>query len=72
MTQKRTRYGLVERPPVTDDDDKTLDQWQGQIDSALDVAKKAEERETALKSTSTVDRERFPEPRTVPNHGGNR
>jgi hypothetical protein len=60
VTTKKTKYGPVERPPMSDDDDRVLDQWQEQIDSALNVAKAAMEREQALNTTTTTDPNRFP------------
>jgi hypothetical protein len=60
VTTKKTKYGPVERPAVSDDDDRVLDQWQEQIDSALNVAKAAMEREQTLNTTTTTDPNRFP------------
>ena len=59
MSAKKTKYGTVERPP-TMKNDTALDEWQEAIDSALTVAKKAQEREAALRSVTTTDTNRFP------------
>ena len=59
MKVKKLKWGLVEIPATNDHDDRQLDQWHEQIDSALAVAKVAEERENTLNAVAP-DASRFP------------
>ena len=59
MNVKKLKWGVVERPTLDDADDRQLDQWNQQIDSALAVAKATEERENILNAV-TPDASRFP------------
>jgi hypothetical protein len=58
MTHKQTKYGPVPKPPDLSALDDLLDDLQGFIDEALEVAEKAAARERAL-SQSTTSSDRF-------------
>lgn len=60
MTHKRTKHGNAKRPPSLAASDAGIDEWNGAIASALDLARRAEQRERNLTAATATDSRRFP------------
>jgi hypothetical protein len=60
MTHKRTSHGNAKRPPSLTASEQDIEEWHGAIASALDVARRVEQNERDLASTTATDPRRFP------------
>ena len=60
VTHMETKYGHAKRPPSLEAMDAGIDDWNGVIASALDAARRAEQQERDLASSTAADPRRFP------------